>query len=418
VTGTGRALGLFSLLTLGLNGIVGVGIFFAPREVAALVPGGAGIAVYAATALALLPVAAAYAILGGRFDEDGGPYVWARAAFGPGFGFAVGWIAYASALFSTAAVVAGLGEHSAPLLGIAPGLPTRVLGLGCVLGLAGIAASGLRPSAIAWSALTLLKLLPLVLVAAALAWVRPPIEPAAAAPAAGNFARAALVVVFALQGFEIVPVPAGHVRRSARAVPIATLGSVVLAALLYLALHAACVAAVPDLATARAPLASAAAALGGAALGTVVAFGTNLSALGIAFGMFAMTPRYLAALGRRDGLGPVLSQEDARGVPQVALWGSAAAVAILVASGGLMELFALSSVAVLAQYAVTAAALSVLALRRAKGLRPRHAWPVPLALGAIVLLGRAAEPRELAVAAAVLGIGMVLLVTRKRALQP
>jgi basic amino acid/polyamine antiporter, APA family len=413
VTTASRTLGLFSLLTLGLNGIVGVGIFFAPREVAALVPGGAGIAVYAATALALLPIAAAYAILGGRFDEDGGPYIWARAAFGPVFGFGVGWIAYASALFSTAAVVAGLSEHSAPLLGIAPGLSTRALGLGCVLLLALIAASGLRPSAMAWSVLAVLKLLPLVLVALALAWVRPGIPQSATPPAANDFMRAALIVVFALQGFEIVPVPAGHARRAGHAVPVATLGSVMLAALLYLALHAACVAALPDLAGTPAPLATAGAVLGGAGLGSAVAFGTNLSVIGIAFGMFAMTPRYLAALGRRDGLGPALSREDGRGVPQVALWTTSVAVAVLVAGGGLTELFALSSVAVLAQYAVTAAALGVLAFRRVRGLRPHHAWPAPFALGAILLLGGAAERRELIVAAAVLGIGIALLVTRR-----
>ena len=46
-----RSLGFGSLLALGVNGIVGVGIFFAPSEVAALVPGAAGIAVYAVTAL-------------------------------------------------------------------------------------------------------------------------------------------------------------------------------------------------------------------------------------------------------------------------------------------------------------------------------------------------------------------------------
>src|SRR5512140_1855386 len=113
-----RTLGFWSLLALGINGIVGVGIFFAPAEVAALVPGRAGVLVYALTALALLPIAWTYATLGGRFAEDGGPYVWARAAFGPNVAFAVGWIAYVSALFSTSAVMVGLAEHAGPALGL------------------------------------------------------------------------------------------------------------------------------------------------------------------------------------------------------------------------------------------------------------------------------------------------------------
>ncbi|HOU91693.1 MAG TPA: amino acid permease, partial [Polyangiaceae bacterium] len=106
-------LGPVALLALGLNGIVGVGIFFLPRDVAGLVPGPAGVGVYALTALALLPVAAVYATLGGRFAEDGGPYVWARAAFGPAVAFVVGWVAWVSAVLSTAAVVVGLAETAA-----------------------------------------------------------------------------------------------------------------------------------------------------------------------------------------------------------------------------------------------------------------------------------------------------------------
>ncbi|MBK8994588.1 MAG: APC family permease [Myxococcales bacterium] len=160
-----RSLGFGSLLALGVNGIVGVGIFFAPAEVAGLVPGTAGVWVYALTALCLLPVALAYAALGSRFAEDGGPYVWARAAFGPSTGFAVGWVAYVSALFSTSAVMAGLSQHAGPLLGFDGVVGQRVFAALSVLVLAGTAASGLRPSAWVWSGITVLKLVPLLLLA-------------------------------------------------------------------------------------------------------------------------------------------------------------------------------------------------------------------------------------------------------------
>src|SRR5512145_2341207 len=106
-------LGPVALFALGLNGIVGVGIFFIPRDVAGLAPGNAGVASYLLTAFALLPLAAVYAVLGSRFPEDGGPYVWARAAFGPGIAFVVGWVAGVSAVSSTAAVVLGLAETAA-----------------------------------------------------------------------------------------------------------------------------------------------------------------------------------------------------------------------------------------------------------------------------------------------------------------
>jgi amino acid transporter len=409
-----RPLGFASLLALGINGIVGVGIFFAPSQVAGSVPGAAGSAVYVATALALLPVAWAFAVLGGRFDVDGGPYVWARAAFGETFAFFVGWMAYVSALFSTSAVFSGLGQHAAPALGIDGEGARRAFAVVSALVFSGVAATGLRPSAIAWNVVTVLKLIPLV----ALAVLGITADVASAEPPQGHhavhFARAALVVVFALQGFEIVPVVSGSARRSTRSIPAATVLSLLLAAGLYALLHAVAVAAVPDLNESGAPLVDAARALGGNGAAAVVAAGANVSAAGIAFGMIVMTPRYLAVLGEPAALGRWISAEDGRRVPQRALWLTAAVVVAFVSLGKLGELFVLSSVAVLAQYAVSVASLAVLAARRVRGLGRRHLWPAPLAIGALALATQGAEWRELGTAAGVLGFGALLLLVRRR----
>ena len=89
--------------------------------------------------------------------------------------------------------------------------------------------------------------------------------------------------MFACQGFEIVPVIAGQVRSSARAVPRATVGSLVLSVSLYVGLAWACVVALPALASSTAPLADAAGVLGGVGLARLVAAGTSLSAVAIAF---------------------------------------------------------------------------------------------------------------------------------------
>ena len=50
-----RPVGVLQLLALGLNGIVGVGIFFAPASVAQHAPGTASILVFAVMGLAPLP---------------------------------------------------------------------------------------------------------------------------------------------------------------------------------------------------------------------------------------------------------------------------------------------------------------------------------------------------------------------------
>jgi amino acid transporter len=168
----GRPVGTLQLLALGLNGIVGVGIFFVPASVASSAPGLGAVAVFALTGLALLPAALTFATLGRRFDEDGGPVVFARAAFGDRVSFLVGWVAYVSALFSASAVVVGLTRATLPALGVEGGLAGRAAPALLVTLLAAVVASGLRLSARVWTSLTALKLLPLVLLvgAFALAW--------------------------------------------------------------------------------------------------------------------------------------------------------------------------------------------------------------------------------------------------------
>jgi amino acid transporter len=408
-----RALGVWSLLALGVNGIVGVGIFFTPNLVASFVPGTQGVWAYALTLLALLPVAVTYARLGARFDRDGGPYVWACAAFGPGAGFVVGFAAYASAVLSTSAVLAGLGEYISPLLGF--GGQKQVFSLLAAMLFAAIVAAGLKPSAWVWSSLTVLKLLPLLLlVAAFLAGGRaaptsaPPLLPAP------SWSRAVLLIVFAMQGFEIVPVPGSQVRSPKRAIPIATIGSLVLCAGLYMLIHWACVRSLGDLAASEAPLVAAARALGGFRLAGVVSLGTNISALGIAFGMMAMTPRYLAALESSAGKIALSAPGSAAQVPQRALFVTLVLVLILLSWGALSRLFVLSSVAVLFQYSVSVLSLVSLSLKRAHGLSPRDALSAPLALVALAVVARAVERAELLVMSAIVLLALLLWLLRVR----
>src|SRR4029077_6570141 len=112
-----KPLGLFSLVTLGINATIGVGIFFPPSEGAQSTPGFMGAWVYVLTGMALLPVAFAYGVLGGRFAEDGGPYVWARLSFGARSAFFIGWLTYISSLLSSATVVTGLSTHIVHIVG-------------------------------------------------------------------------------------------------------------------------------------------------------------------------------------------------------------------------------------------------------------------------------------------------------------
>ncbi|HEY6725658.1 MAG TPA: APC family permease [Polyangiaceae bacterium] len=415
-----RPLSLVHLFALGMNGIIGVGIFFAPSQVASAAPGSWGLAVYALVLLALLPVALVYAALGSRFRVNGGPYVWASAAFGGRVGFLIGWLTYASAVFSASAVVSGFARHAGGALGVETGSASQAFGVGLVLLLSCVVLTGLKPSARVWTGFTVAKLIPIVVLlvlfvprmAVPVAAFDTVPEPSMHAPAGVALTRAALVVVFALQGFEVVPVLAHDTRSGARVIPIATVGCLVLVAGLYLLIHWACLVAVPALAASERPLVDAAGALGGAGAAQLLFLGTNVSALGIAFGMFAVTPHYLAALGNEPGFA-WLAAEGRRLVPARALVITAALVIVLVLLGDLAQLLVLSSVAVMSQYAVAGLSLLALAKRRQYGLSWRQALPAPFALGAIALLLTGAQSFELLVAGVVVASGAVLYLVRR-----
>jgi amino acid transporter len=403
-----RPVGAVSLLALGVNGIVGVGIFFVPADLARRAPGMGSVLVFAATALALAPVALCFAVLGRRYHEDGGPVVYARAAFGELASFLVGWVTYVSAIASAAAVLSGLTGAVLPGVGpLAHGLAAATVA--SILAL--VAAAGIVVSARTWTAVTVLKLLPLgalVLAFAVAGGGVPPAPVLVVGAAESSWLSAGLVAMFALQGFEIVPVIAGHVRTPARAIPLATVGALALAAALYVVLQTACVRSLPGLAASRAPLAEAAAVLGGPLLSRAVAAGTTVSAVGIAFAMLVTTPRYLSALAEGGRLGLGLATMNERGVPARALLVTWVLVTLLLQSGSRAELFALSSVAVLMQYGVTAAALAILASRGERGLSLRHAVLAGPAFAVALALGSGASRREGVVAASAVVLGLVL----------
>jgi amino acid transporter len=409
-----RPVGPISLLALGVNGIVGVGIFFVPADLARRAPGMGSVLVFAATALALLPVALSFAALGRRYHADGGPVVYARAAFGELASFLVGWVTYVSGIASAAAVTAGLTgallrETPASVLGLAAAAIATVL--------AGVAASGIVISARAWTTLTVLKLLPLAgLGALAIGLVFASGLPAAPPPATGpsSWLAAGLLAMFALQGFEIVPVIAGDVRSPERAIPLATVGSLLMAAGLYVVLQTACVRMLPGLTASGAPLVDLAGVLAGPFFARVVAAGTSLSALGIAFAMMVTTPRYLSALAEGNRLGLGLDVMSPRRVPARALVVTWALVCLLLQARDRAELFALSSVAVLIQYGVTAASLAVLAWRGERGLSMRHAALAAPTLAVALALGAGATRREALVAAGAIVVGLVLRSTSLR----
>src|SRR3954453_3678909 len=83
---TTPGLGLPQATALILGSIIGVGIFNLPFSLASIGP--ISIVAMALTTVGAVALALMFAALSRRLPADGGPYAYARAAFGNGIGFA------------------------------------------------------------------------------------------------------------------------------------------------------------------------------------------------------------------------------------------------------------------------------------------------------------------------------------------
>ena len=85
-----RVLGKWDLTAIGINQVIGGAVFLMASQLTAQIGNWSPIA-FLLAGLASLFVALCFAEVGSRFDTTGGPYLYARAAFGRFFAFEIGW---------------------------------------------------------------------------------------------------------------------------------------------------------------------------------------------------------------------------------------------------------------------------------------------------------------------------------------
>ena len=94
-----RRLTLVDCIGIGINGIIGSGIFLLPARVFRASGGLAWASWFAVGGVCLL-VGLCFCEAAGRAERNGGPYLYARDAFGRWIGVGVGWMALAANLFN------------------------------------------------------------------------------------------------------------------------------------------------------------------------------------------------------------------------------------------------------------------------------------------------------------------------------
>ena len=97
--------GLTAAMALIVGTIIGVGVFNMPTSLAAFGP--ISLVSMALTTVGALTLALLFAALARRLPADGGPYAYARVAFGNGLGFANAWSYWITAWAGNAAIATG-----------------------------------------------------------------------------------------------------------------------------------------------------------------------------------------------------------------------------------------------------------------------------------------------------------------------
>ncbi len=98
-----RSLGLWMATALVIGNMVGSGVFLLPASLAGEA-GPASILAMVATGIGAMLLAAVFATLGRAFPRTGGPYAYARRAFGDFIGFQTAWGYWIAAWAGNAAI--------------------------------------------------------------------------------------------------------------------------------------------------------------------------------------------------------------------------------------------------------------------------------------------------------------------------
>lgn len=360
-----RAIGRWTLLALVVNSVIGSGVFGLPSTVAGLIGRYSPYAVLAAGA-AMSVVIGCFAEVASRFQQAGGPYLYARAAFGRLMGIQTAWMLWLGQVAAPAAnanlFVIYLGEF---FPGARDPLP-RALILTVLVGLlALINIRGVRGGAKVSDFFTAAKLVPLtaVIILGFLAHHNHGIaapQPAAS-PDAGQWLKAMLLLVFAYGGWETALAPMSEAKNPRRDAPFALFMALLACTVIYALIQWVVVGVLPDAAHSQRPLADVARLAAGPVGAGLVAVGALISFYGYLSAKILAMPRVPFALAEQGDFPKAFAAVHSRfQTPYVSILVFAAMVLGLSLGGDFKWNVTLSAVARLLYYGVGCAALPVL----------------------------------------------------------
>jgi basic amino acid/polyamine antiporter, APA family len=310
-----RSMGLWMATALVVGNMVGSGIFTLPAVLGGEA-GPASIVALVFTGVGAMLLALVFANLGRAHPHTGGPYYFARRAFGDFVGFQTAWAYWIAAWVGNAAIAVAFAGY----LGVFWGNVSTTNWLAAVVAVAAIwlftlvNILGARETGIAQVLTTVLKFIPLAVIGLVGLFYIKGGNYTPFTPASGGFDwhinAAATLALWAFIGLESATVPAEEVKDPERTIPRATIIGTLATTLLYIVALVAIVGVLSQaaLSGSTAPFADAANAIwGGTFLGltwgkwiAIVAMAATLGALN---GWILLTARVSMAASD-DGLFP------------------------------------------------------------------------------------------------------------------
>jgi APA family basic amino acid/polyamine antiporter len=400
MTNAARTLGIWTCAALVAGNMIGSGIFLLPASLAPY--GSLSLVGWLLSAGGTILIALTFSRLARRFPRTGGPYVFAHEGFGDFTGFLVAWGYWISILATNAAVAVALVSYLTVFWPALAGNPLVAAGvaLAFIWTLTFVNCAGVRQGGRLQVATTVLKLLPLLLMATVgLFFIEtqhfsaPEPEATPEGSTFGALQATIALTMWAFLGVESATIPADNVREPARTIPRATMLATLIVAAVYIASTVAVMGILPqaELAESTAPFAEAGRAVFGDWAAVLMAVGAAVSCLGALNGWILLQGQIPLA-SARDGLFPTFfGRTSANGTPVVGILISSVLVTVLMLtnySKNLVDLFTfiilLATLSALVPYVFSAMAEFFFVLRERREKPAGAASAAAVAFGAFL----------------------------------
>ena len=418
-----RELGKWDLTAIGINQVIGSAVFILPAQVAAQIGGWSPIA-FLAIGFASMLIALCFAEVASRFEGTGGSYLYTRAAFGRFVGFEAGWMQWFTRVAGQASVVnaipLALGFYW-PVMTSGVGRASTIAAVTLALGWINL--RGIRQSAFVVNLLTLAKLVSLGLFVIVGFWFTDASRITLSGPASlTQLSTAALLLIFAFGGYEVIGVPAGEASNPRRHVPFAFVATIIAVTAIMALVQTVAIGTLPELAAARTPLADASLLFMGATGALVISAGSVVSMTGNNMGSILTGSRTLFALGESGDLPRFFGAVHPRyRTPANAIVFTTLMALGLALSGSFAVLAVASAVARLVTYAGVCAATLRLRHQRFRGVVKPATFVIPmgplvplLAIGVSLLILVGATRSQLLGGTVALVVGAALFLANAR----